>query len=133
MTGCVLSPRLLLLLFAAAANSDGKDDREEIPIPARPDRSALDRSDDKTAPVFGSRRVREPPPPPGVTFDDGFVVVTLRMYFAISFSPTCCHTQKIHSCSELTSKKTRGPVVHKLSFDVKIERELQMENRKLKN
>ena len=55
----------------------------EIPIPALPDKAALDRSDDSTAPVLGSKRVKEPPPPPGVTLDDGFVVVTPTMYFMV--------------------------------------------------
>mmetsp|Transcript_5012 Transcript_5012/g.11961 ORF Transcript_5012/g.11961 Transcript_5012/m.11961 type:complete len:98 (+) Transcript_5012:2363-2656(+) len=87
MTGCVLSPRFPPL--SEIEKLEGNCDKENIPMPALPDRSALDRSDDKMAPVFGSNRVKEPPPPPGVTLDDGFVVVTLTMYFIFAFENFC--------------------------------------------
>jgi hypothetical protein len=82
MTGCVISPPPSIV-----EKSWGKDDKEEIPIPAFPDISTLDLRDDKTAPVFGSNRVKHPPPLlPVVAVDEGFVVVTPTMYLIFFFS-----------------------------------------------
>jgi hypothetical protein len=68
-------------LLLNEVNVGGNVDKEEMPMAVLPDKSALDRSDDNREPVLGSISVKQPPPPPGVSVDDGFIVVTLRMYF----------------------------------------------------
>jgi hypothetical protein len=67
-------------------NVGGNNDSEETPTLAFPDKSAVDRNDDKVAPVLGSNNVTQPPPPPGVNAEHGFVVVTLTIYFIFFFS-----------------------------------------------
>jgi hypothetical protein len=64
-------------------NDEGKIDRVETPILALPDKSAVDRKDDRIEPVLGSNKVTHPPPPPGVNAEHGFVVVIPTIYFIL--------------------------------------------------
>jgi hypothetical protein len=74
-----MASRALLLLLKL----DGNNDSDEIPMPTFPERSAFDRIDERTAPVFGSMSVKHPPPPPGVNVEDGLVVVMPITYFIL--------------------------------------------------
>lgn len=73
-----------------------------------PDKSALDLSDDIVAPVLASKRVKHPPPPPGVSANEGLFVVTATAYFilrelnhVIRAGVACQVGKQLHSLGEL--------------------------------